>query len=72
MATVRTASTLLWAMKSRTQGKGHSAFLTSVAFVGGDRSLALLYLNSWCVLLSLSFYSNSDVFGTLCKVYVSM
>jgi hypothetical protein len=34
MATVRTASTLLWAMKTRTKGNGHSTSLTSVAFVG--------------------------------------
>jgi hypothetical protein len=34
MATVRTTSTLLWAMKSRTTGNGHYVDLTSVAFVG--------------------------------------
>jgi hypothetical protein len=34
MASVRTASTLLWAMKSRTKGNVHSISLTLVAFVG--------------------------------------
>jgi hypothetical protein len=34
MAIVRTASTLLWATKSRTKGNGYSVYLTPVAFVG--------------------------------------
>jgi hypothetical protein len=85
MATVKTASTLLWAMKSRTKGNGHSIDFTSVAFVEWDLRLAL-YLNSnVCVgfklLLLLSIYFEPSIViilfelrcnWTMCKLYVIM